>query len=106
MVEVVQYEAPDGTCPFADWFDSLSAQAALKVRTAIARMETGNFGDVKAVGGGVWERRVDWGPGYRVYFGREGQRLIVLLAGVTKQRQQAIENAKRCWRAYLKQKDS
>ena len=79
MVEVVQYETEEGTCPFADWFDGLDARAAAKVRTAIARIETGNLGDVKPVGEGVSERRIDFGPGYRVYFGQDGQRLMILL---------------------------
>ena len=69
MIEIIQYETGEGACPFADWFESLDTRAALKVRTALARMEAGNFGDVKPVGEGVVERRIDVGPGYRVYFG-------------------------------------
>jgi putative addiction module killer protein len=70
MIEVVQYEAADGACPFADWFKGLDARAAAKVRTATARIETGNLGDVKPVGEGVSERRIDFGPGYRVFSAR------------------------------------
>jgi putative addiction module killer protein len=106
MIEVVQYEAADGACPFADWFEGLDARAAAKVRTAIARIETGNFGDVKPVGEGVSERRIDFGPGYRVYFGQDGQRLVVLLAGGTKKRQQRdIAQAKAYWRDYMQRKE-
>lgn len=72
MIEVVQYETADGRCPFAEWFEDLDRSAALKVATALARLETGNFADTKPVGEGVLERRIDWGPGYRVYFGRYG----------------------------------
>lgn len=106
MVEVVQYETEEGACPFADWFDSLDARAAAKVRTAIARIETGNLGDVKPVGEGVSERRIDFGPGYRVYFGQDGQRLVILFLGGTKKRQQRdIAQAKAYWRDYKQRKD-
>ena len=105
MIEVLQYEAEDGSCPFADWFDHLDTMAALKVRTAIARMEAGNFGDVKSVGEGVSERRIDFGPGYRLYFGRDGQDLVLLLVGGTKRRQQAdIDRAKGLWVDYKERK--
>jgi len=105
MIEVLQYEAEDGGCPFADWFDRLDVSAALKVRTAIARMEVGNFGDVKSVGEGVSERRIDFGPGYRLYFGRDGQDLVLLLVGGTKRRQQAdIDRAKGLWADYKERK--
>jgi len=101
MVEVIQYETTKGTCPFADWFADLDARAAAKVRTAIARIETGNVGDVKPVGEGVSEQRIDFGPGYRVYFGQEGQLLMILLVGGTKKRQQRdIDRAKTYWQDY------
>lgn len=104
--DIVQYETEEGGCPFAGWFNGLDSRAALKVRAAIARLEAGNFGDVKAVGIGVSERRIDWGPGYRVYFGREGLRLIVLLAGGTKRRQAAdIQQAKAFWLDYKERKE-
>lgn len=105
MIEVVQYETEEGQCPFSEWFDSLDTSAALKVRTAVARMEAGNLGDVKPVGEGVSERRIDFGPGYRVYFGQDGRRLIVLLAGGTKRRQRGdIERAKAYWADYKRRK--
>jgi len=104
-VEIVQYEAGDGSCPFADWFDHLETRAALKVRTALARMEAGNPGDVKPVGAGVSERRIDYGPGYRVYFGQDGNRLVVLLVGGTKKRQQRdIDQAQTLWADYKARK--
>jgi putative addiction module killer protein len=105
MIEVVQYETEEGKCPFADWFDSLDARAATKVRAAIARMEAGNPGDVKSVGEGISERRIDWGPGYRVYFGRDGEKVIVLLVGGTKRRQSDdIDRAKAFWSDYKKRR--
>jgi putative addiction module killer protein len=81
-------------------------RAAAKVRTAIARIETGNLGDVRPVGEGVSERRIDFGPGYRVYFGQVGQRLVILPVGGTKKRQQRdIAQAKACWRDYMQRKE-
>ncbi|WP_375143857.1 type II toxin-antitoxin system RelE/ParE family toxin [Acuticoccus sp. MNP-M23] len=85
--------------------DRLDTAAALKVRTAIARMEAGDFGDVKPVGEGVSERRINFGPGYRLYFGQEGQNLVLLLVGGTKRRQQAdIGQAKALWDDYKQRK--
>jgi len=105
VIEIVQYQAEDGRCPFAEWFDGLEPRAAAKVRTALARMELGNPGDVKPVGGGVSERRIDYGPGYRVYFGQDGARLIILLVGGSKQRQQRdIDHAQSLWEDYKRRK--
>jgi len=105
MIELVQYEAGTGACPFSDWFDSLDNPAASKVRTALARIETGNLGDTRSVGTGVFERRIDFGPGYRIYFGRDGAEIVILLAGGTKRRQQAdIVRAKSFWADYKKRK--
>lgn len=103
--ELVLYVTEDGTAPFEDWFDSLDTAAALKVRTALARIETGNLGDVKPVGQGVSERRILFGPGYRVYFGQDGNTLVILLCGGTKKRQSKdIEQAKRHWDDYKNRK--
>ena len=75
------------------------------MRVALARMETGNLSEVRGVGGGVLERRIHSGPGYRVYFGRDGDRLIVLLGGGTKARQQRdIRDARNFWREYRRRK--
>ena len=68
-------------------------------------METGNLADVKGVGEGVLERRIDWGPGYRIYFGRDGKELIILLGGGSKKGQQNdISRAKECWSDYRNRK--
>ena len=101
MIVVVEYEDEDGTHPFSKWFESLNVPAALKVRTAIARMENGNFSNVKGVGQGVREYKLDFGPGFRIYFGQDGDTLVVLLGGGTKKRQSRdIETAKSHWAAY------
>jgi len=105
MFDVVVYETEEGKSPFTEWFDALHAQAAVNVTVALARMESGNLGDVKAVGQGVSERRIPFGPGYRIYFGQDGQKLVVLLTGGTKKRQSNdIDQAKELWAEYQKRK--
>ncbi len=103
--EVVEYEDEDGQSPFSTWFLKLKAPAALKVTTAITKMENGNFGDVKPVGQGVSETRIHFQQGYRIYFGRDGDKLVVLLGGSTKKRQDAaIEKAQTHWKTYKARK--
>ncbi|MEM9211836.1 MAG: type II toxin-antitoxin system RelE/ParE family toxin [Pseudomonadota bacterium] len=105
MITLRVYETAEGTRPFDEWFDSLVAKAAVKVTAALTRMEKGNFGDVKPVGHGVSERRIDFGPDYRVYFGRDGDEIVILLCGGTKKRQQKdIEAAKAYWKEYKRRK--
>jgi putative addiction module killer protein len=100
-----QYEDANGKCPYAQWFDNLHAPTAAKVTKAVARMEQGNFSDVKPVGAGVSERVVDFGPGYRIYFAQDGDLLIVLLGGGSKKRQQKdIELAITRWQDYKQRK--
>jgi len=74
--------------PFADWFRDLDAVTAAKVTVAITRIGMGNLSNAQGVGAGVFEYRIDFGPGYRVYFGKDGETLVILLGGGTKQRQQ------------------
>jgi putative addiction module killer protein len=101
VIEVREYLAADGTSPYAKWFDSLNAQAAAKAATAVTRMAQGNLSNAKSVGAGVQEYRIDFGPGYRIYFGRDGDRLVILLAGGTKKRQQDdIRHAQELWTDY------
>ena len=103
--KVVEYEAVDGRSPFARWFNDLDPTAAAKVAVAIARVAAGNVSNVKGVGEGVLEQKVDFGPGYRIYFGRDGDRLVVLVGGGTKRRQQAdIVDAITRWRDYKTRK--
>ena len=105
MVEFVVYVTEEGKVPFDEWFDRLDTAAALKVRTALARIEAGNAGDVKPIGQGVSERRIPFGPGYRVYFGQDGNKLVILLCGGTKKRQSRdIEQAKAFWEDYKRRK--
>ncbi|MGA8274095.1 MAG: type II toxin-antitoxin system RelE/ParE family toxin [Candidatus Sulfotelmatobacter sp.] len=87
-----QYEDAKGKSPYAKWFDDLHAPAAAKITKAVARMEQGNFSNVTGVGSGVYENTIDFGPGYRFYFGKDGEQLIILLAGGSKKRQQGDIN--------------
>lgn len=94
-----------GSSPFAAWFRSLDAAAAAKVTTALRRLELGNFSNVKGVGAGVFEYRIDFGPGYRVYFGKDGDAVVILVAGGTKKRQDRdIADAHERWADYKKRK--
>ena len=77
---------------------SLNARAAAKVTAAIVRLENGNTSNVKSLGSGVYEYKINFGPGYRVYFAFDGKKIIILLAGGTKQRQaKDIATAKARW---------
>ena len=105
MIEVREYLDTGGRSPFGQWFDGLNPQAAAKVTTAITRLGQGNFSNVKGVGAGVYEYTIDFGPGYRVYFGKDGERLLILLAGGAKKRQQGHINAAiALWRDYKQRK--
>ena len=105
MIEVREYVDGDGRSPYAKWFDRLGAQAAAKVATALVRMEQGNLSNTKSVGAGVFECRIHFGPGYRVYFGKDGDSLIILVGGGTKKRQQQdIDTAHRLWQEYQRRK--
>ena len=82
--------SPEGIDPYARWLAELAdRQARARVLVRVLRMAAGNFGDCKPLQGGVWELRIDHGPGYRVYYAQAGKRLILLLAGGDKRRQQS-----------------
>ncbi len=100
--EVRHYLTAAGVDPFAEWLNALrDRQARARVEARIDRVERGLFGDCEPVGEGVSELRIDWGPGYRVYFGRAGARIVLLLLGCDKRKQQAdITQAKEYWHDY------
>ncbi len=105
MMAIREYVDPEGRSPYARWFDRLDARAAAKTTTALVRLEQGNLSGVKSVGAGVFEYRIAFGPGYRIYFGWDGDALVILLGGGTKQRQQQdIETARVRWRDYKRRK--
>ena len=104
-IRVVVYLDPEGRSAFGRWFEELNTEAAAKVTTALYRLGQGNFSNVEGVGGGVFEYRVNFGPGYRIYFGKDGETLVVLLGGSTKKRQQrAIQAAHESWTEYKRRK--
>ena len=102
QISVQIYQAKDGRSPFEDWLNDLRDVAARgRIRSRINRLRLGNFGDDKSVGAGVHELRVDVGPGYRVYFGRQGDVIVVLLCGGSKKTQEKdIGKAKILWAEY------
>jgi len=105
MIEVREYLDKGGRSPYAAWFDRLNREAAAKVAAALARMQQGNLSNAKGVGGGVYEYRIDFGPGYRVYFGKDGDQLVILVGGGTKKRQQEdINTALARWQDYKQRK--
>ena len=105
VIEVRHYIGASGRSPFADWLDDLEDGSAARVVTALYRPEQGNFSNVKGVGAGVLEYRINFGPGYRIYFGRDGETVVILLGGGTKKRQDRdISQAIACWAEYRKRK--
>lgn len=96
-----EYEDALGRSPFRGWLDSLELAARARVQARLLRAESGNLGDHKSLGGGVWELRLDFGPGYRVYFGWDGPGLVILLAGGDKGSQRRdIAKAREYWLEY------
>jgi putative addiction module killer protein len=104
-VRVLEYLDAQGRSPYSAWFEGLNAPAAAKIAVALYRLAGGNFSNVKGVGGGVFERRIDFGPGLRIYFGKDGDTVVILLGGSGKQRQQeAIDAAQARWIDYRRRK--
>lgn len=97
---VLEYLAPGGRSPFAEWLERLPLAARARVQARILRFEMGNLGDWKGVGGGVRESRLDYGPGYRVYFACAGNDLILLCGGDKTTQSRDIEAAKAFWKDY------
>ncbi len=106
MITVIRYRAGEGEEPIVTtWIKGLKdRRASLKIDSRITRIEQGNFGDHKSVGEGVSELRITEGAGYRVYYGRHGNEIVVLLCGGDKDSQDAdIKEAKRLWSVWKKQ---
>ena len=106
--EVRYYVTTAGKVVFRDWFDGLrDRQAQARIRMRLVRLERGLLGDVEPCGEGVSELRIDWGPGYRVYFACAGRELILLLSGGDKRTQSAdIRKAKEYWHDYQQRQKS
>lgn len=99
MYQITDYLTEGGRDPLKDWLASLAdRQARARVLVRVQRMAAGNFGDCKPIANGVWELRIDHGPGYRVYYARAGEKLLLLLIGGDKRKQQAdIDTALAYW---------
>lgn len=104
IVEVLEYLTTDGRNPFREWLEALKdREARARVRVRINRIRLGNFGDSKSVGGGISELRIPYGPGYRVYYGRQGDAIVLLLCGGDKRTQSRdIDLAQDRWQDYLR----
>ncbi len=106
MFTVYVFQDDRGNEPFIEWLKSLPTLTKLRVQKRIFRLENGNLGDYKRVGAGIFELRLFFDGGLRVYFGRDGDKLIVLLCGGGKSSQKRdIEKALEYWSQYHEQKD-
>jgi putative addiction module killer protein len=106
-IEVREFLDGAGRSPFGRWFEGLNAVAAARVTIALARLGQGNYSNVEGVGAGVYEAKIDFGPGYRVYFGKDGERIVILLGGSSKKRQNAaIVAALVAWAEYKRRRKS
>jgi putative addiction module killer protein len=99
--DIQRYITSNGRVPFTEWLDSLSDQKTRgKIRSRLDRVELGNFGDCKSVGEGVFELRIDYGSGYRVYFGQVGLTVVLLCGGDKNTQAQDIKKAREYWADY------
>jgi len=100
-----EYITQEGRNPFREWLKSLDIGVQARIQARVLRFENGNLGDHKNLGRGVWEARLDFGPGYRLYFGKDGVAVILLLAGGDKVSQSKdIAAAKRYWKDFREAK--
>lgn len=99
MLSVKAYQDKNGNEPFTKWLRGLKdSTIKARIRHRLDRVRYGNFGDCKSLGGGLYELRLSFGAGYRIYYGREGDRLVILLVGGDKSSQKRdIEKAKIYW---------
>lgn len=98
MYEIIDYLTESGRDPWKDWLSSLTdRQARARVLVRVQRLAAGNFGDCKSISQGVWELRIDHGPGYRVYYARAGDKLLLLIGGDKRKQQADIDTALAYW---------
>lgn len=101
-VSVHYYQTETGRCPFQEWFDALDRQIQIVIDARMARVRCGLLGEARSLGGGVWELKFDVGPGYRIYFGRAGMAIVILLHGGIKKGQSGdIATARARWADHL-----
>lgn len=103
VIEIVFYTTHTGKQPFLEWLNNLDVKTKSIIATRIARVHGGNFGDCKQLKNchGIWELRIDYGAGYRIYYGKKGTTLVILLSGGDKNSQNRdITKAKQYWLAF------
>jgi putative addiction module killer protein len=101
-LSIREYLTADNRSPYREWLGTLDVSVRARVQARVLRFELGNLGDSKSVGGGVWEARLAFGPGYRLYFGRQRRTVILLLLGGDKGSQSKdIRQARRYWMDFM-----
>ena len=104
-MDVREYLTADGRNPYREWLDTLDVSPRARIQARVLRFSSGNLGDHKSVGAGVWEARVMFGSGYRIYFARDGAQLVLLLLGGDKSTQSTdVVRAQESWKAYQEDK--
>lgn len=99
-IKLEYYETDTGKCPFLDWQGSLTQKVRDLVTVRLARVRLGNYGDCKPIEGekGLFELRIHVSPGFRIYFGKRGNKVVILLCGGDKAKQKGdIEKARKYW---------
>ncbi len=106
--ELIIYETAQGKAPFSEWLDSLRDRSArARIRKRLDRIELGNLGDYEAIGEGVYELRIDYGPGYRLYYANVSVTIVLLLCGGDKDTQIGdIDRAIQFWNDFNQRKDA
>jgi putative addiction module killer protein len=106
--EIAIFQTRSGRAPFEEWFLQIKDEKTkAMVRTRLARLRLGNFGDRKALGEGVWELRIDFGPGFRIYYAMSGKTVVLLLsAGDKSSQSKDIKKAKSYWLELRREKDA
>ena len=98
---ISKYVTINGICPFDEWFETLNSETKVRVDVRLDRVNLGNFDDSKSLGEGIYELRLHFGGGYRIYYGLAGKKVILLLTGGMKKNQtKDIKTARRYWKAY------
>ena len=99
--ELQEYLRADGRPPFAEWLTSLDdAKTRARIRVRLDRVRLGNVGDCRSLGGGIYELRIDTGPGYRIYFGQTGDTLTLLNGGAKGSQERDIRQAREYWQDF------
>ena len=106
IIQLTEYVNEKGVSVFQKWFNKLDQEAAARISTALYRLEAGNDAHLKSLGGGIYECKLNFGPGYRVYMGKENHAMIILLCGGSKKQQNKdIALARDLWRDYKLRKE-